>query len=177
MEHIISLLVENKFGVLARVAGLFSARGFNIESLSVGPTLDPTMSSITVVTQGDERILEQITKQVNKLIDVIKVVELSESDYVERETALIKIHTRAEDRAETFRIIEIFRAKIVDSTPSTYTVEITGARDKVDAFVNQLRPLGIKELVRSGRIAMPRDEMRATNGDPKRRPHAMADAK
>lgn len=177
MEQILSLLVENQFGVLARVAGLFSARGFNIDSLSVGPTLDPTMSMITIVTRGDERILEQITKQLNKLIEVIKVVELSELDYVERETALVKIHTRAEDRAETFRIIEIFRAKIVDSTPSTYTVEITGAREKVEAFIHQLRPLGIKELVRSGRIALARDEMRAGSSDAKRRSQAVAEAK
>lgn len=175
MEHIISLLVENKFGVLARVAGLFSARGFNIESLSVGPTADPTMSMITIVTTGDDRILEQVNKQLNKLIDVIKVVDLTEHAYVERETALVKIHTRAEDRAEVFRIIEVFRAKIVDSTPGTYTVEITGDREKVEAFINQLRPLGIKELVRSGRIAIMRDEVK-TGVDQRRRPH-MVEAK
>jgi acetolactate synthase-1/3 small subunit len=175
MERIISLLVENKFGVLARVAGLFSARGFNIESLSVGPAVDPSMSLITIVTQGDERILEQITKQLNKLIDVIKVVDLTENDYVERETALVKIHTRAEDRAEAFRIIEIFRAKIVDSTPTTYTVEITGDAQKVEAFINQLRPLGLKELVRSGRIAIARDDAKAA-GEHKRRP-AVVEAK
>ncbi|MGH7274488.1 MAG: acetolactate synthase small subunit, partial [Nitrospiria bacterium] len=126
MEHIISLLVENKFGVLTRVAGLFSARGFNIDSLSVGLTLDPTMSLMTLVTQGDDRIIEQITKQLNKVIDVIKVVDLTEKDYVERETALIKIHTRPEDRAEALRVTDIFRAKVVDSTPNTYTIEITG---------------------------------------------------
>ena len=169
MEHIISLLAENKFGVLARVAGLFSARGFNIESLSVGPATDPTMSMITIVTTGDDRIIEQITKQLNKLIDTIKVVDLTEHSYVERETVLVKIHTRAEDRAEVFRIIEVFRARIVDSTPATYTVEITGARDKVEAFVNQLRPLGIKELVRSGRIAIMRDDVRAVT-ETRRRP-------
>ena len=173
MEHIISLQVENKFGVLARVAGLFSARGFNIETLSVGPTLDSTMSQITIVTSGDERILEQITKQLNKLIDVIKVVELTENDYVERETALVKIHTRIEDRAEAFRVIEIFRAKIVDSSPSTYTVEVTGDSEKVEAFINQLRPLGVKELVRSGRIAIARDESRTTPNDQRRRPSAV----
>lgn len=175
MERIISLLVENKFGVLARVAGLFSARGFNIESLSVGPTVDPSMSLITIVTQGDERILEQITKQLNKLIDVIKVVDLTENDYVERETALVKIHTRAEDRAEAFRIIEVFRAKIVDSTPTTYTVEITGDAQRVEAFINQLRPLGLKELVRSGRIAVARDDAKAA-GEHKRR-QAVVEAK
>ena len=126
------------------------------------------MSLITIVTQGDERILEQITKQLNKLIDVIKVVDLTENDYVERETALVKIHTRAEDRAEAFRIIEIFRAKIVDSTPTTYTVEITGDAQKVESLINQLRPLGLKELVRSGRIAIARDDAKAA-GDHKRR--------
>jgi acetolactate synthase-1/3 small subunit len=168
MEHIISLLVENKFGVLARVAGLFSARGYNVESLSVGPTVDPSMSLITIGTRGDDQVLEQITKQLNKLIDVIKVVDLTEKEYVERETALIKIHTRTEDRAEVFRIIEIFRARIVDSTPTTYTIEITGDAKKVEAVINQLRPLGIKELVRSGRIAIARDDAKAA-GDQKRR--------
>jgi len=161
MEHIISLLVENKFGVLSRVAGLFSGRGFNIESLSVGPTIDPTVSLMTIVTSGDEKILEQITKQLNKLIDVIKVVELTESEYVERETALIKIHTRAEDRAEALRVAGIFRAKVVDSTPNTYTIEITGDTKKIQAIINLLRPLGIKDLVRTGRIAIAREEVKA----------------
>jgi acetolactate synthase-1/3 small subunit len=130
------------------------------------------MSMITIVTTGDDRIIEQITKQLNKLIDTIKVVDLTEHSYVARETVLVKIHTRAEDRAEVFRIIEIFRAKIVDSTPATYTVEITGARDKVEAFVNQLRPLGIKELVRSGRIAIMRDDVRAVT-ETRRRPQVV----
>ena len=158
MEHIISLLVENKFGVLSRVAGLFSGRGFNIESLSVGPTIDPTASLMTIVTSGDERILEQITKQLNKVIDVIKVVDLTEAEYVERETALIKVHTRPEDRAEALRVADIFRAKVVDSTPNTYTIEITGDVKKIQAIINLLRPLGIKELVRTGRIAIAREE-------------------
>jgi len=119
MEHIISVTVENKFGSLSRVAGLFSGRGFNIESLSVAPTLDPSMSQMTIVTSGDERIIEQIVKQLNKLIDVIKVVDLNESDFVSRETALIKVHTRPEDRAEALRIADIFRANVIDSTPAT----------------------------------------------------------
>lgn len=169
MRHIISMLLENESGALSRVAGLFSARGYNVDSLSVGPTVDPSMSLITISTRGDDQVLEQITKQLNKLIDVIKVVDLTEKEYVERETALIKIHTRAEDRAEVFRIIEIFRARIVDSTPTTYTVEITGDAKKVEAFINQLRPLGIKELVRSGRIAIARDDAKAAAGDQKRR--------
>jgi len=161
MQHIISILVENKFGVLSRVAGLFSGRGFNIESISVGTTLDPSMSQITITTKGDERIIEQIIKQLNKLIDVIKVVDLAEKDYIVRETALIKIHTsRSEDRSEALRITEIFRAKVVDSTPTTYTIEITGDENKIDAIINLLRPLGIKEIVRTGKIAIAREEMK-----------------
>ncbi|MFQ5949524.1 MAG: acetolactate synthase small subunit [Nitrospiria bacterium] len=161
MQHIISIQVENKFGSLSRIAGLFSGRGFNIESLSVGPTLDPTISMMTIVTQGDDRIIEQITKQLNKLVDVIKVVDLIEKAYVERETALIKINTRSEDRAEALRVADIFRAKIVDSTSNTYTIEITGDVKKVEAIINLLRPLGIKELIRTGRIAIAREEVKA----------------
>lgn len=163
MQRIISILVENKFGVLSRVAGLFSGRGFNIESISVGTTLDTSTSQITIVTKGDERIIEQIIKQLNKLIDVIKVVDLSDKDYIVRETALIKIHTsRSEDRGEALRITEIFRARVVDSTPASYTIEITGDENKIDAIINLLRPLGIKEIVRTGKIAMAREEMKAT---------------
>ena len=162
MEHIISLLVENKFGVLSRVAGLFSGRGFNVESLSVGPAIDPTVSMMTIVTSGDDRVLEQIMKHLNKLIDVIKVVDLTESEYVERETALIKVHTRPEDRAEALRVADIFRAKIVDSTSNTYTIEITGDTKKIQAIINLLRPLGIKEVVRTGRIAIAREEVKIT---------------
>ncbi len=153
MEHIISVLVENKFGVLARVAGLFSARGYNIESLSVAPTLDPTTSMITIVTVGDDRIIEQIMKQLNKVVEVLKVVDLTETDFLDRETALIKVHTKPEHRDEAIRIADIFRAKIVDSSPTTYTIEITGDVDKVEALINLLRPLGIRELIRTGRIA------------------------
>lgn len=160
MEHIISVLVENKFGVLSRVAGLFSGRGFNINSLSVAPTGDPTVSLMTIVTDGDERILEQINKQLNRLIDVIKVVDLTEKKYVARETALIKINTKAEDRAEALRVVDIFRARVVDSSPNTYTVEITGDSEKIEAIINLLRPLGIKEIVRTGRIAIAREEVK-----------------
>lgn len=158
MEHIISILVENKSGVLSRVAGLFSGRGFNIDSLSVGPTLDSSVSMMTIVTRGDERIVEQITKQLNKLIDVVKVTDLTEAEYLVRETALIKINTRSEDRAEALRIADIFRAKVVDSTYNTYTIEITGDDKKIEAIINLLRPLGIKELVRTGRIAIARED-------------------
>jgi acetolactate synthase-1/3 small subunit len=163
MQHIISVLVENKFGVLSRVAGLFSGRGFNIESISVGETTDPTVSLMTIVTEGEDRIIEQIIKQLNKLIDVIKVVDLTESDYVERETALIKINARAEDRAEALRVTDIFRARVVDSSPTTYTIEITGDSKKLEAIINLLRPLGIKELVRTGRIAIAREEIKAAS--------------
>lgn len=171
MQHIISVLVENKFGVLSRVSGLFSGRGFNIESLSVAPSLDPTVSMMTIVTEGDDRIVEQITKQLNKLVDVIKVVDLTEKEYVERETALIKINTRTEDRAEALRVADIFRAKIVDSTPNTYTIEITGDVKKIEAIINLLRPLGIKELIRTGRIAIAREEVKtvAVREDKERR--------
>jgi len=168
VEHIISILVENKFGVLSRVANLFSGRGYNIETLSVAPTLDPSMSMMTIVTRGDEKIIEQIVKQLNKVIDVIKVVDLSEADFVEREMALVKIHTKQEDRAEALRIADIFRGKIVDSTPNTYTIEITGDIKKVEAAISLLQPLGIKEVVRTGRVAIAREQVRPTSAQPKR---------
>lgn len=168
MDHIISVLVENKFGVLSRVAGLFSGRGFNIESLSVAPSLDPTVSMMTIVTSGDDRIIEQIVKQLNKLIDVIKVVDLNEMEFVSRETALIKVHTKPEDRAEALRITDIFRANVIDSTPGTYTLEVTGDSKKIEAIINLLQPLGIKELVRTGRVAIAREPIRSAVSQPKR---------
>ena len=168
MEHIISILVENKFGVLARVAGLFSARGYNIESLSVAPTLDPTTSMITIVTVGDDRIIEQIMKQLNKVVEVLKVVDLTETHFLDRETALIKVHTKPEHRDEAIRLADIFRAKIVDSSPSTYTIEITGDVEKVEAMINMLQPLGIKELIRTGRIAISRETTHTAS--PRREP-------
>ena len=161
MEHIISLTLENKSGALSRVAGLFSGRGFNIESVSVSPTMDPTVSMMTLVTSGDDRIIEQILKQLNKIIDVIKVVDLVENEFVERETALIKVHTRPEDRAEALRIADIFRASVVDSSQTSYTIEITGDVRKVEAIISLLQPLGIKELVRTGRIAIAREPARS----------------
>ncbi|MFQ5931436.1 MAG: acetolactate synthase small subunit [Nitrospiraceae bacterium] len=168
MEHIISVLVENKFGVLSRVSGLFSGRGFNIESLSVAPTLDPSMSLMTIVTSGDDRIIEQIVKQLNKIIDVIKVVDLNDSEFVARETALIKVHTKAEDRAEALRITDIFRGNVIDSTATTYTIEVTGDANKIDAIINLLQPLGIKELARTGRVAIAREPIRPVVAQPKR---------
>lgn len=168
MEHIISVLLENRSGALSRLAGLFSGRGFNIDSLSVAPTLDPSVSMLTLVTRGDDRIIEQIVKQLNKVIDVIKVVDLNESEYVERESALIKVHTRPEDRAEALRIADIFRAKVIDSTPTTYTIETTGDVKKVQAIIDLLQPLGIKELVRTGRIAIAREPVRPVVSQTKR---------
>jgi acetolactate synthase-1/3 small subunit len=156
MRHTISVLVENEFGVLTRVAGLFSGRGFNIESLSVAPTLDPTLSRMTIVTSGDDRILEQINKQLNKLIDVIKVIDFTGEEFIEREMALVKVTAEDDTRAEVLRIADIFRAKIVDVTPKSYTIEITGAPAKVNAIIDLLRPMGVKELVRSGPVVLGR---------------------
>jgi acetolactate synthase-1/3 small subunit len=156
MRHTISVVVENEFGVLARVAGLFSGRGFNIESLSVAPMFDTSMSRMTIVTSGDDRILEQITKQLNKLIDTIKVIDFTGTDYVERELALIKVNAEESTRAEVLRIVDIFRGKTVDVTPRSYTVEVTGAPAKINAFIELLRPIGIKELVRTGPVVIGR---------------------
>ena len=152
--------------MLARVAGLFSARGYNIESLSVAPTLDPTASMITIVTVGDDRIVEQIIKQLNKVIEVMKVTDLTEASHLDRETALVKINTstKPEHRDEAIRVCDIFRAKVVDSSPTTYTIEITGDVEKVEALINMLKPLGIKELVRTGRIAIARETAKASGG-------------
>jgi acetolactate synthase-1/3 small subunit len=156
MKHTISVLVENEFGVLSRISGLFSGRGFNIESLSVAPTLDASVSRMTIVTRGDDRILEQINKQLNKLIDTIKVIDFTGADYVEREMALIKVTAEDNTRAEVLRIVDIFRGKVVDVTPRSYTMEITGAPAKIDAVIDLLRPMGIKELVRSGPVVLGR---------------------
>jgi acetolactate synthase-1/3 small subunit len=156
MRHVITLLVENEFGVLARIAGLFSGRGFNIESLCVAESMDPTVSTMTLVTRGDDQIIEQVLKQLNKLIPVIKVVDLIEKDFVEREMVLVKVSATAETREEILRVVDIFRGKVVDVGTKTYTVEVTGDEKKVNAFLALLKPLGIKELVRTGRVAMVR---------------------
>ena len=154
MRHIISVLVENEFGVLARVAGLFSGRGFNIEGLSVAETLDPSVSRITLVTRGDDQVLAQIEKQLNKLICVIKVTDFTETEHVERELVLIKVTADEKTRGELANIVDIFRAKIIDVSRRSYIVEITGSEDKVSAFIELLKPLGIKEIVRTGKVAM-----------------------
>jgi acetolactate synthase I/III small subunit len=163
MDHTISILVENEFGVLARVVGLFSGRGFNIESLSVARTLDPSLSRITLVTSGDDQIVEQITKQLNKLICVIKVIDFQDSASVEREMALIKVAIDERTRAELLNVVNIFRAKVIDVDPRSYIIEITGAEEKIAAFLNLLRPLGIKEIVRTGKVAMHRGAQALTD--------------
>ena len=156
MRHTISILVDNEFGVLSRIAGLFSGRGFNIESLCVAETIDPKVSQMTIVTTGDDQVVEQITKQLNKLINVIKVSDLTVEEHIERELVLIKVNADAKDRAEILSIIDIFRGKVVDVSPKTYTIEMTGDSEKVNAIIELLRPFGIKEVVRTGKIAMAR---------------------
>ena len=155
-RHTISVLVENHPGVLARIAGLFSGRGFNIESLSVGETEDPTASRMTVVVRGDDAILEQITKQLNKLVDVIKVSDITKEKFIERELVLIKIHTEGKSRSEIMQIVDIFRAKIVDVAPKSVTIEATGTEDKIQGLVSMLRPFGIREMARTGSVALTR---------------------
>ena len=157
MRHTISVLVENKFGVLSRVAALFSGRGYNIESISSGPTIDSQISVMTIVTSGDDWVIEQITKQLNKLIDVIKLVDLTELDHVEREMILLKVSPRKENKIEVLRTAEIFRGRIVDSSQDTYTIEVTGDEKKIDAFIELMRPMGIKEFVRTGKVAIARE--------------------
>jgi acetolactate synthase I/III small subunit len=164
MRHTISVLVENEFGVLARVAGLFSGRGFNIESLTVAETLDPTMSRITLVTRGDDQILEQIEKQLNKLICVIQVTDFTESPHVEREMALIKVTADEKTRAEVMNIVDIFRGKVIDVGTRTFIVEVTGSEEKIQAILALLGPLGIKEIVRTGKVAMHRGMTQLTAG-------------
>jgi len=150
MRHILSLLMENETGALSRVAGLFSARAYNIESLTVAPTEDLTVSRMTLVTSGSDEVIEQITKHLNKLVDVIKVIDLNDSRHIERELMLIKLRARGENREEIKRLVDIFRGRIIDVTENTYTVEMTGAGDKLDAFINALEGKDILEVVRSG---------------------------
>ena len=157
MRHIISVEVENRFGILARISSLFSARGFNIDSLAVGETEDPTVSRMTMVGPGDDQIIEQVIKQLRKLIDVIKVVDLTNQDTVERELVLIKVNAKRADRAEIMRIVDIFRARIVDIHPFSFTIEATGTEDKIKGILTLLRPFGVKKLVRTGKIALARE--------------------
>ncbi len=156
-KHTISVSVENRFGALNRIAGLFAAKGYNLDSITVGPTEDPSVSRMTVVTRGDDDIIEQIIKQLNKLIDTLKVVDLTYESFMERELALIKVSTTPESRPEIMQIVEIFQGKIIDISQKTVTVEATGSGQKVDAIVKMLKPFHIKELARTGRVALKRE--------------------
>jgi acetolactate synthase-1/3 small subunit len=163
MRHVISVLVDNEPGVLSRISGLFSGRGFNIESLNVAETLDPSISRMTLVTRGNVQIVEQIIKQLNKLVNVIKVLELTGSDYVEREMALIKVTAETTSRAEVLRIVDIFRGKVVDVSPKSFTLEITGDEKKIQAVIDLLVPIGIMEIVRTGKVAITRVRKEGAN--------------
>ena len=154
--YVLSIFVENRPGVLSRIVGLFSGRGYNIESLSVAETMEPDVSRITMVTKGDAMIIEQIKKQLNKLINVIKVHDLTGTNFIQKELALIKVHAKADGRAEILRIVDIFKGKIVDVGQEHYTIEITAGKDKMTAFLALLKPMGIKEIVRTGIIALHR---------------------
>ncbi|SFM03251.1 acetolactate synthase small subunit [Nitrosomonas communis] len=158
MRHIISLLMENEAGALSRVAGLFSARGYNIESLNVAPTEDPTLSRMTLVTIGSDEVIEQITKQLNKLIEVVKIVDLSEGDHIERELMLVKIRALGEDREEMKRLADIFRGSIIDVTDKSYTIELTGTSSKLDAFLETIERNMILETIRTGASGLGRGE-------------------
>ena len=156
MKHTLSILMRNRPGALSRVTGLFSGRNFNIESLCVAETMDPEFSCLTLVTTGDAAIVEQITKQLHKLIDVVTLSDTSEGEYVERELVLIRVRADGQTRAEVLRVIDIFRGKVVDVSPNTYTLEITGQESKINAVLDILRPLGIKEVIRIGKIGSKR---------------------
>jgi len=156
MRHTISALVENKFGVLTRVTGLFSGRGYNIDTLNVGPTHDPKFSRITIVTHGDEATLEQIVKQLNKLPNVIQVQDFHAGEFVDRELVLVKVAVNSKSRAEVMQITDIFRAKIVDVQPKSLAIEITGSGSKVEKFLDLMSTFGVLDLTRTGQVAMPR---------------------
>ncbi len=156
MRHTISVLVENKFGVLTRIAGMFSGRGFNIDTLNVGPTLDPSTSRMTIVVRGDDSVLEQVTKQLNKLIDVIHIQDFREDEYVDRELVLMRVSVNAENRSEVMQICDIFRAKIIDVQRRNVSIEITGNESKINKFIFLMEPFGITDLTRTGKIALAR---------------------
>lgn len=159
MKHIISLLMENESGALSRVAGLFSARGYNIESLTVAPTEDPTLSRMTIVTRGSEEVIEQITKQLNKLVDIVKLADITEGEHIERELMLIKIRVATNDqREEVKRLADIYRGQILDVTDQTYTIELTGEGSKLDAFIKAMEVSSILETVRSGATGISRGD-------------------
>lgn len=157
MKHIISVEVENRFGILARIASLFSARGFNIDSLAVGETEDPTISRITMVVPGDDQVIEQVIKQLRKLIDVIKVVDLTNQPIITRELLLVRVKAQGRERDEVMRLAEIFRAHIVDVHPESLTLEVTGSEEKIKGLLTLLKPFGIKKLIRTGKVALARE--------------------
>jgi acetolactate synthase I/III small subunit len=159
MRHIIGILMENESGALSRVAGLFSARGYNIESLTVAPTDDPTLSRLTLVTSGSDEIVEQIVKQLNKLIDVVKLMDLTEYRHIEREMMMVKLRVGGDDRDEVKRLTDIFRGRIIDVSAATYVVELTGDSAKLDAFLEALRPFEALEVVRSGVMGIARGDV------------------
>ncbi len=156
MRHTISVLVENKPGVLARISGLFSSRGFNIESLTVGETEEPTTSRMTIVSSGDDLQIEQITKQLNKLVDVIRVQDLTREKFIERELFLIRVNAEGAARSQLIELVDVFRARIVDVAPKALTIELTGNAEKIEAFLDLVRPFGIKEMARTGNVALAR---------------------
>ncbi len=156
-RHTISILVENNLGAFVRIAGLFAAKGYNIDSISVGPTEDESVSRMIIVTRGHDQIIEQIIKQLNKLIDTVKVIDLTFDSFVDRELVLLKVNATPENRSEIMQISDIFRAKVVDISPRTLTLEATGSQQKVDAIIKMLKPFTIKELARTGRVALKRE--------------------
>lgn len=156
MRHTISVLVENKFGVLTRIAGMFSGRGFNIDTLNVGPTLDPSTSRMTIVVRGDDTVLEQVTKQLNKLIDVIDIQDFRDDQYVDRELLLLRVNVNSKTRADVMQICDIFRAKIIDVQHKNVSIEITGNESKIDKFLMLMDPFGIVDLTRTGKVALAR---------------------
>ena len=156
MRHTLSVLVENKFGVLTRIAGMFSGRGFNIDTLNVGPTLDPATSRMTIVVRGDDAVLEQVTKQLRKLVDVIELQDFSEDESVDRELVLMRVNVTAETRGEVMQMCDIFRAKIIDVQRTNLSIEITGDESKISKFIFLMEPFGISDLTRTGKIALAR---------------------
>lgn len=158
MRHTLSVLVENKFGVLTRIAGMFSGRGFNIDTLNVGPTMDPTMSRMTIVVRGDDRVLEQVTKQLDKLVEVIHIEDFRDGEFVARELVLLKVEVDSRTRPEVMQICDIFRAKIIDVQPRKVAIEVTGDEGKIEKFLLLMTPFGISELTRTGRVALARRE-------------------
>jgi acetolactate synthase I/III small subunit len=156
MRHTISILVENKSGALTRIAGMFSGRGFNIDTLNVGPTLDATASRMTIVVRGDDKVLEQVTKQLEKLVDVIDVQDFRDEEYVDRELVLMRVNATSKTRPEVMQICDIFRAKIIDVQPETLAIEVTGSESKISKFLLLMERFGIKELTRTGKVALPR---------------------